>query len=88
MISALIVYGTIAAVVSYSLLYWLKPGWRRSVEQPKHIFQRQNRICKSQPIAELHFSVAEVCFPDAGFVFQQQNRTFQQEKLVFHAADS
>ena len=41
MISALIVYGTIAAVVSYSLLYWLKPGWRRSVEQPKHIFQRQ-----------------------------------------------
>ena len=41
MISALIVYGTIAAVVSYSLLYWLKPGWRRSVEQPKHIFLRQ-----------------------------------------------
>ena len=41
MISALIVYGTVAAVVSYSLLYWLKPVWRRSVERPKHIFQRQ-----------------------------------------------
>lgn len=41
MISALIVYGTIAAVVIHSMLYWLKPGWRQSVEQPKHIFQRQ-----------------------------------------------
>ena len=41
MISALIVYGTIAAIVSYSLLYWLKPGWRQGVEQPKHILQRQ-----------------------------------------------
>ena len=41
MISALIVCGTIAAVVSYSLLYWLKPGWRQSIEQPKHILQRQ-----------------------------------------------
>tara|TARA_B100001057_G_scaffold146319_1_gene146300 strand:+ start:4636 stop:4806 length:171 start_codon:yes stop_codon:yes gene_type:complete len=41
MISALIVYGTIAAVLSYSMLYWLKPNWRQSVERPKHIFQRQ-----------------------------------------------
>ena len=31
----------LGAVVSYSLLYWLKPGWRQGIEQPKHIFQRQ-----------------------------------------------
>jgi len=41
MISALIVYGTLGAVVSYSLLYLLKPGWRPSIEQPKHIVRRQ-----------------------------------------------
>ena len=48
MISALIVYGTLGAVVSYSLLYWLKPEWRQSIEQPKHIFQRQLDAYDSQ----------------------------------------
>ena len=48
MISALIVCGTLGAVVSYSLLYWLKPGWRQSIEQPKHIFQRQLDAYDSQ----------------------------------------
>ena len=41
MISGLIVFGTTVAILGYSLLYWLKPEWRQSVEQPKHIFQRQ-----------------------------------------------
>ena len=52
MISALIVYGTLSAVVSYSLLYWLKPGWRQSIEQPKHIFQRQLDAYDSQQQSE------------------------------------
>jgi len=41
MISAIIVYGTLSGVVIYSLLYLLRPGWRDSVEQPKHVFQQQ-----------------------------------------------
>lgn len=41
MISAIIVYGTLSAVVIYSLLYLLRPSWRESVEQPKHVFQQQ-----------------------------------------------
>ena len=52
MISALIVYGSLGAVVSYSLLYWLKPGWRPSIEQPKHIFQRQLDAYDSQQQSE------------------------------------
>ena len=38
MISAIIVYGTLSGVVIYSLLYLLRPSWRESVEQPKHVF--------------------------------------------------
>ena len=48
MIRALIVYGNLGAVVSYSPQYLLKPGWRQSIEQPKHIFQRQLDAYDSQ----------------------------------------
>ena len=41
MISAIIVYGSLAGVVLYSLLYLFSPAWRSSVEQPKHVFQQQ-----------------------------------------------
>ena len=41
MISAIIVYGTLAGVVLFSLLYLFNPAWRNKVEQPKHVFQQQ-----------------------------------------------
>lgn len=41
MISAIIVYGSLSGLVIFSLLYLLRPSWRESVEQPKHVFQQQ-----------------------------------------------
>ena len=41
MISAIIVYGSVAAVLIYSLLYFFNANWRNSVERPKQVFQRQ-----------------------------------------------
>ena len=41
MISAIIVYGSLSGAAIYSLLYLLRPSWRESVEQPKHVFQQQ-----------------------------------------------
>ncbi|MAC69502.1 MAG: hypothetical protein CMP84_04725 [Gammaproteobacteria bacterium] len=41
MISAIIVFGTLAGSLIYSMLYFLHPEWRNSVEQPKHVFQQR-----------------------------------------------